>query len=397
MWTVHQSRNARQFFTKLQSVPRGRACTFLRLALRAHEEGTGRNVARSDGGACGRIMKVQTAYIFALARALRDSGVALSSLGHTDGPLDENEFYRLCGEAVTQAQDATLALRFGSSLHVASHGVLGCGLMSCSTLRQAAEFLVQHNPVRSARAHIRFMVDQREVALAMTPAIDMADPTNFLTEAFFAAAVTAISELVGADLDGCRIEFSFEPRLPVAVYRQYLRMPVVFGRAANRLVGPRSMADAPLAAAQNVAADIYVRQCGELLRMRHAALSYASEVRRVLMSARGRIPSEYDVARELNVSGRTLRRRLLCEGHSFQDILDDVRNNLAKTYLGETGLNVAEVGLLLGFEDAANFRRAFRRWNGCSPQHFREVAGGGVRLSDARALGAKGSRSQVLR
>ena len=342
-------------------------------------------------------MKVQTAYIFALARALRECGVTLSSLGHTERPLDEDEFYRLCGEAAAHAQDATLALRFGSSLHVASHGILGCGLMSCSTLRQAAEFLVQHNPVRSARTHIRFTVDQREVALAVTPATEMVDPTNFLTEAFFAAAATAISEILGADPEGCRIEFSFEPQLPLDVYRQYLRMPVIFGQATNRLVGPRRLADAPLAAAQNVAAEIYVRQCGELLRMRHVTLSYASEVRRVLMSARGRIPSEYDVARELNVSGRTLRRRLLCEGHSFQDILNDVRNNLAKTYLGETSLNVAEVGLLLGFEDAANFRRAFRRWNGCSPQYFREVREAGVPSPDTQALAVRNGRHQASR
>lgn len=234
---------------------------------------------------------------------------------------------------------------------------------------------MQHNPLRADRATVRFSFDQENVILTMTPLADLPGERYFLVESFFAAAVTAIGELVGSDLEGCRIEFAFEPQMPVEVYERYLRLPVAFGKPANRLIGPRAAADQPLVAAENAVAEMYVRQCGALLRERDKTVSYVSEVRRVLMGARGRIPNEHEVARQLNVSGRTLRRRLYCEGHSFQDILDDVRNRLAKAYLGETTLSIAEVGTLLGFEDAANFRRAFRRWNGCSPQCFRAGEG----------------------
>lgn len=318
-------------------------------------------------------MKVQTAYIFALARTLRELGCDPSAPVCVDRPLDEEEFYRMCEEAVAIAGDPTLALRFGSSLHLGSHGVLGHALMSCRTLRQAAEFLVQHSPLKAARASIRFAFDQENAVLTMTPTVDLPGAPNFLTEAFFAAVVTGMEELTGTDLDGCRIEFTFEPRMPEEVYRRYLRLPIAFGRPANRLVGPRDTLDLPLAAADNVVADIYVRQCGMLLRERDRTVSYAAEVRRILSSARGRLPNEYEVASALHVSGRTLRRRLRCEGASFQFIRDEARNRLARAYLRETKLSVAEIGSVLGFEDAANFRRAFRRWNGCAPQTFRET------------------------
>src|SRR3546814_2920986 len=96
----------------------------------------------------------------------------------------------------------------------------------------------------------------------MTPGVEMPGIANFMTEAFFAAAVTAIGELVGAELAGCRIEFTFEPAMPEEDYRRLLGMPVSFGKSGNRFIGPREAVDLPLVAAGNVVADMYVRQCG---------------------------------------------------------------------------------------------------------------------------------------
>ncbi|MCE9650347.1 MAG: AraC family transcriptional regulator [Parvibaculum sp.] len=319
-------------------------------------------------------MKVQQAYIFALTRTIRELGFDLSPFVAQDSAMEDAEFYKLCEEAIALARDPTLALRFGAALHLGSHGLLGNALMSCRTLRQAAEFLVQHNPVRTAQGSIRFAFDQDNAVLSMMPGVELAGAPNFLVEAFFAAAVTAITELTGLELAGCRVEFSFRAPLPEEEYSRLLGMPVSFGKSANRLIGPRDAVDLPLVAAGNVVADMYVRQCGKLLRDQGRAENYAAEVRRVLLNARGEIASEYEVASRLHMSGRTLRRRLSCEGTSFREILDEARNEIARGYLRETRLSIAEVGGLLGFEDAANFRRAFRRWNGCSPQCFRETS-----------------------
>jgi AraC-like DNA-binding protein len=73
-----------------------------------------------------------------------------------------------------------------------------------------------------------------------------------------------------------------------------------------------------------------------------------------------------DVAGELGMSERTLRRLLLAEGTSFRAELDAVLAASARERLdGET---VESVAAALGFSDAAAFRRAFRRWSGCTPR-----------------------------
>jgi AraC-like DNA-binding protein len=78
-----------------------------------------------------------------------------------------------------------------------------------------------------------------------------------------------------------------------------------------------------------------------------------------------------DVAGELAVSRRSLQRRLSEEGTSWLDVLNSARMRLAKHYLKNTNLGVAEVSFLLGFEDPNSFFRAFRRWTDATPEAWR--------------------------
>ena len=86
---------------------------------------------------------------------------------------------------------------------------------------------------------------------------------------------------------------------------------------------------------------------------------------------RGRRPEADEVARELAMSTRAMQRLLKNSGTSFRRLLDDVRNEHARGYLGSTTFTDGEVSFLLGFEDPNSFYRAFRAWNGMSPTEFR--------------------------
>lgn len=76
------------------------------------------------------------------------------------------------------------------------------------------------------------------------------------------------------------------------------------------------------------------------------------------------------VAAQFRMSERTLRRRLQEEATSYQEILDDVRAELARHYLTKEKQGIAEVGFLLGFSDQSAFTKAFRRWTGQTPADF---------------------------
>jgi AraC-like DNA-binding protein len=81
-----------------------------------------------------------------------------------------------------------------------------------------------------------------------------------------------------------------------------------------------------------------------------------------------------EVARQLRVHRRTLNRRLKDAGTTFQQVLDQVRFELAQEMLSGTRLHVAEIAARLGYRVPSAFTRAFRRWSGSSPVCWRALA-----------------------
>jgi AraC-like DNA-binding protein len=84
----------------------------------------------------------------------------------------------------------------------------------------------------------------------------------------------------------------------------------------------------------------------------------------------------HGVARHLGISTRTLQRRLGDEGATFQELLADVREGLARHYLTQSSLSLTEIAFLLGYDDPNSFHRAFSRRTGRTPLGVRDTATG---------------------
>jgi AraC-like DNA-binding protein len=83
-----------------------------------------------------------------------------------------------------------------------------------------------------------------------------------------------------------------------------------------------------------------------------------------------------EVAKDLGMSNRTLQRRITSEGTSFRWLVRDARYELAKHYLLDPSLDLAETAYLLGYEDPNSFFRAFREWEGTTPSEWRAAQRG---------------------
>jgi AraC-like DNA-binding protein len=77
------------------------------------------------------------------------------------------------------------------------------------------------------------------------------------------------------------------------------------------------------------------------------------------------------VAAQLAMSERTLRRRLQAQGTDYQQQVEQVRQQLAQHLMSNPQVTVQQAAAVLGYSEAASFRRAFHRWTGVSPQEFR--------------------------
>ena len=93
-------------------------------------------------------------------------------------------------------------------------------------------------------------------------------------------------------------------------------------------------------------------------------------LKRKLASGRPDLP---EVAQELGMSERTLQRRVTDEGKNFRELLIEARQELGRRLLADPSAEINEVAYLLGFQDTSSFHRAFRDWEGVTPNRWREL------------------------
>ena len=79
-----------------------------------------------------------------------------------------------------------------------------------------------------------------------------------------------------------------------------------------------------------------------------------------------------DISNKLHITSRTLRRRLDEEGVSYSEILNDLRQELAKQYIRDDSMSLTEISYMLGFSQPSSLSRAFRLWTGKSPTEMRQ-------------------------
>jgi AraC-like DNA-binding protein len=173
------------------------------------------------------------------------------------------------------------------------------------------------------------------------------------------------------DLRPLALELRFPPPADLRPYQDAFRCPLRFSARANALLFARADVMSPLPTAHPLLAEVHERLASEYLqRLEHSHISSRARTAIIRRLPDGE-PQRSDIAAALELSERSLQRRLEGEGTSFLRLLDDTRRELAQQYLGQPALSLADIAFLLGFADQSSFFRASRRWFGTSPRHYR--------------------------
>jgi AraC-like DNA-binding protein len=200
----------------------------------------------------------------------------------------------------------------------------------------------------------------------------------------FAALVSRIRMQFRPGLQVKRVEFRQPAPPAAAMYGETFRAPVRFGAASDGLCftvdeweSPMDSADAGLARLL----EEHARILAQRLPQGGEASGFTTEVQKTIAAVMPEGGSAEDVARALNVSVRTLQRKLAPSGATFREVSETVRGQLAQEYLADARVSIAEVAFMLGFSDQSSFNRAFRRWTGDSPGRWRRRRAGGWRAA----------------
>ncbi|MCU1691640.1 MAG: AraC family transcriptional regulator [Frankiales bacterium] len=298
------------------------------------------------------------------AHDLLPPGLTLDGLRAPGAEVSAGQELEVVRALQAAVPDPALPLEAGRRYHVTTYGIWGFALASSPTVRSALDLGARFVDLSFTFCGLAMETDARELRLALDDAAVPADVRSFVAARDLAGLRTLMVELTGG-MPLARLSVR-QPRTP-GPWEEVFGLAPEFDAAANVAVLDAGLLDLPLPQADELTRAATEAQCRELVSRRRARSGLAGSVRDAVLRTPGTVPSAAQVAGELHLSERTLRRRLAEEGTSFRALVDEVRQALAEELLATGSVGVEEVAHRLGYAEAASFSHAFTRWKGVPP------------------------------
>lgn len=268
--------------------------------------------------------------------------------------------------------DPTIGLRLGKLLHISTHGQMGVAAFTSENLSDAISSLCRYIGIRAPFLFIDQDKSDNYLVLTIRSTLEADTTVNtLLTELICLVIQELIEFILTRNLTEGRFKFNYPEPDYVATYRESFHSPVQFNCEEVQVLIPSNLLNTPCPTADKDAYELAVKLCKNTLEKLRGDTSITAQVKRILFSKPTGMVSQEDVARQLCITPRTLIRRLKLEGSNYRELQENAMEELAQSYLNNKKMSVEAIAAILGYSDTANFRRAFKRWTGLTPQQYR--------------------------
>jgi AraC-like DNA-binding protein len=303
---------------------------------------------------------------------LRSIGVDPQSVKSPDTYLPIETYLHIQESAAEHTHDPCFGLHMGEFAEAGSWSILGYMMMNCKTLGEAFEksgrYMRIIGNLIEGSAHIRF--NKVKVVLDTPPYAPKMSRHCF--ESTISSSVRMMRSLSGRDLCPLEVTFIYPPPESAAEYERVFKCPVLFGQKHNSFTIEMGLVNVPVLMSNPELLAYFERYAQEFiagLERKDATTRAVTKI--ILANLDDESLSIRKVANEMAMSVRTLQNRLAEEDVVFSDLLQDIRQRLAKRYLNED-YTVEQITYLLGFSEPSTFRKAFKKWMGVTPREYRE-------------------------
>jgi AraC-like DNA-binding protein len=296
-------------------------------------------------------------------------GLAPDSLDRPEQRIPYTAMGALFQEAASQTGCSHFGLLCGRTWHLSDLGLVGEVARNSPTVGSALRTLTVHQHLNSGGG-LAFLLQRVAVAdLGYAIYQPGVVATHQIYDAVMAAGCNYLRELCGASWTPSEVFFPHAKPADVEPHRRFFKAPLRFDSEFCALRFPAHWLDLPVQDADPARLRIAEKEAeaagrGELLQQVYRAL------RTLLL--RGQSSGD-DVAQMLAMHRRTLNRRLEAHGATFQEVLDQVRFEVARQLLTDTQVAIDDIAATLGYAGVSAFVRSFRRWSGTTPGRWRRT------------------------
>ncbi len=260
--------------------------------------------------------------------------------------------------------------------HPSNLHALGFAWLASGTLKEAIQRAERYVRIVNSGSTLNMTETTEGYAIVAftVPADCTIQPANAGIDAGMALILHLCRISVHKDLMPIRLEVTRQPPDCLEKYYNYFGPNILFDSKQNMLLFDKHTIEKRLPTA-NI--DLAL-SCDKIIKEYLAKMDKSD----IVMQVKARLTdhlsagtiTEQQIADMLNLSLRTLQRKLEEKGYTYKTLLEETRKELATQYIHNSRLSISEITYMLGFSEPSNFSRAFKRWTGKSPQSYRSAA-----------------------
>lgn len=303
----------------------------------------------------------------------RDAGLDSNLLEIPDARVPVSVFYRLQREFLRQTDNPDFGLLSGRVAYMETAHVLVYLASASQSLRDWLNLMPSVSSLLGDVGVIKIARRVDEFVMEWHPEDPSPADRCLISDNILSTTVLQMDSYCLLPVRPRRVDLSYAKPKNIDVLESTFRAPLFFDQPRSALYYDRKVLDFPQL---HVSTRIYeaveeefsLSFSGDNSVSDPFSLALHSAIRRQIPSGECSIDS---IASDMNVSRRTLQRRLKERDTNFQQLLQGVKSGLARRYLQENRLSVIEIAFLLGYGDPSSFSAAFKSWHDCTPTEYR--------------------------
>lgn len=271
--------------------------------------------------------------------------------------------------------DPLIGLHIGIGTPKMLHGMVGFLIQSCKDLNQALQMLSRYGHMVSPMVSYKYTIndvaaleiEQNKMWLLKHP-----EPARQANDFLFASTLNTSAALTGKRIVPLRIELAF-PKREISEYQNFFGCDILFNQEVNRIVLDKKDIAIPILTSDQSMFERFNAMVAEKQALLSTNTTSENLKQVLFMQFRGRIPSIDEAASALDMTPRSLQRKLMQERTTFRDIAGEIRKDIAFQLMQNPTIKISEVSDILGYSDPTAFRKAFKSWTNLAPREVKKT------------------------
>lgn len=303
------------------------------------------------------------------------TNTSMQGLCEEDLLFESKVYNQIVEHTETLSGDDLFGLHLGEYLSLSAAGLIVQIAQSSSTVLEALNYMVQYANLGCQALPYQLKELENEWELSLTP------KESWVTESPAAVRHTMDGNLVFTLREfhtltrqkhyPIRIHFSYPKPGRFSEYERIFNCPIRFGQPLTAIYFDKKQVQEKVVTSDYRLLQLLIQYAQEKLATMEGQLGFSTIVKQSIINlVKPQFPTIEQVAANLNLSVRTLQRRLKEENLTYKIVLEELKKQFALDYLKNINLSIKEVSYLLDYAEPSSFIRSFKRWTGETPKAY---------------------------